>query len=94
MKIAVGQLASFLRFQLFQIRQFLRGLINIGFAAAFLFQPLDNLRPEFGYIVRGQKTVVSLVHNIGNVVVKQGVHNFRYGPVAGQFVDIRFDTGV
>lgn len=61
---------------------------------AFLFQSGDNLRPEFGHVVRSKKAVVGLIYNVGNIIIKQGIHNLCHCAVFGQFVNVMLDVGI
>ena len=61
--------------------------------ASFL-QALHNFRTKLGNIVRSQQAVVGFVYNIGNVVVKQCIHNLGNRAVSGKVINVVFDVGI
>lgn len=60
----------------------------------FFLQALHNFRTKLGNIVRSQQAVVGFVYNIGNVVVKQCIHNLGNRAVSGKVINVVFDVGI
>ena len=93
-QVAVGQLPSVFQGYLTDGGNFRRCFFQKRFVVASFFQAFHNFRAELGYVVRGQQAVVGFIHNVGDVVVKQGVHDLGNCAVPGEIIDVVFDVGV
>ena len=94
MNVLIHQLLRLLLRNLTDCGKLRTGLLNIGFVAALALQTFHNLRPEFGHVIGSQKTMVRLVHNIFNIIIKQHIHDFCRRPVLCEFIYVMLDTGI